>query len=577
MNKYAIYHQLEAPYVYGIDEDTLVIRLRTAKGDLRRCRIYYKDRYDWEKPYDVKAMNIADTSDLFDYYEAKITIKEKRFRYIFELEDNLGDTLFLNERGLVKELAEPVEQNGFQFPYLNSADLYESPTWMKEGIVYQIMPDRFCNGDKSNDPKDVMPWGAEVTQKSMFGGDLQGIIDKLDYLKELGVNIIYLTPVFESSTNHKYNTKDYYAIDKTFGDVNKAKELVEKCHEKGMKILFDAVFNHSGDDFFAFEDVVQKGEKSKYKDWFFVESFPVDKKKVNYATFANDVVTMPKLNSANIEVKSYLLEVAKYWIKDVGIDGWRLDVCDEVDHVFWRDFRKAIKSVKSDAVAVGEIMHESLAWLKGDQLDSIMNYPVKNLCVDFFAKRIISLEEFDNGLAVNRNLYMDSINRSLFNLVGSHDTSRFLTEAGEQVERLKLAAAFQFTYIGVPYIYYGDEIGLTGGHDPQCRKCMIWEEDKQNRELLEFFKKLTAIRKEEKTLTYGDFKTLFSENQVYSYLRSFNGEEIIVVLNNSDENKIVQIDRLSGIYLELMKNKEENIDKQVLLLPNEVKIFKNIR
>jgi glycosidase len=342
-----------------------------------------------------------------------------------------------------------------------------------------------------------------------------------------------------------------------------------------MRIVFDAVFNHSGDDFFAFEDVVKNGEQSKYKDWFYIKDFPVDKEKVNYLTFANNIWRMPKLNTENPEVVEYLLKVAEYWIKEVGIDGWRLDVCDEVDHAFWREFRKTVKKANPEALIIGEVMHESSAWLRGDQLDSIMNYPFKHLSIDFFAKRVINAEEFDSGLTDNRVIYMKKINSNMFNLIDSHDTARFLTDAEEKIERLKLAAAFQYTYIGMPYIYYGDEVGMVGGNDPDCRRCMIWEEEKQDRDLFNFYKTLNRIRKENKALVYGDFKTLYKEDSVLVFKRIFNEEQILVVINNSDEAHTLMLSSISGSYIDLLENSSPvELGETTELCGNEIKILK---
>jgi glycosidase len=575
MNKHAIYHVTDIPYAYGIDEKTLFVRIRTANTDVKKAIIYYKDRYDWENPFKAEEMLLSESDELFDYFEAEISVEENRYRYYFELQDKNDKSIFLSERGLAENIREPKEQGAFQFAYLNPADIYISPSWAQEGIVYQIFPDRFNNGDKSNDPEETLQWGEPVTTTSMFGGDLQGIIDKLDYIEELGVNLLYLTPIFQSSSNHKYNTSDYYAVDKAFGDIDKAKELVNKCHERGMRIVFDAVFNHSGDDFFAFEDVVKNGRKSRYKDWFYIKEFPVDKEKVNYLTFANNVWRMPKFNTENPEVVEYLLKVAEYWIKEIGIDGWRLDVCDEVDHAFWRKFRKKVKKANPEALIIGEIMHEASAWLRGEQLDSIMNYPFKHLSMDFFAKRIIDAEEFDSGLTDNRVIYMKKINNNMFNLIDSHDTARFLSECEEKTERLKLAAAFQYTYIGMPYIYYGDEVGMVGGNDPDCRRCMIWEEEKQDRDLFSFYKTLNRIRKENKSLVYGDFKTLYKQNNVIAFKRVFNNDKIVVILNNSDEAYTLELPQLKGNYMDLLnENSKIIVEDEIILLPNDVKILR---
>jgi len=576
MNKHAILHLVEPPYVYGIDENNLIVRIRTAKNDVSKCEIYYKDRYEWKTKYNVKEMELKERAELFDFYETIISVEGKRYRYLFKITDKAGESIYLNETGLHLNIEEPAEQGAFQFPFLNSADIYRGVKWAENSIVYQIMPDRFCNGDKNNDPKNVLKWGDKVTTTSMFGGDLQGIIDKLDYLEDLGINLIYLTPIFLSSTNHKYNTKDYYKIDNTFGDINKAKELVQKCHERNIKIIFDAVFNHCGHDFFAFQDVIKNGESSKYKDWFFIDKFPVDIEKVNYLTFAEKIYAMPKFNTENEEVRNYLLDIAKYWIAEVKIDGWRLDVCDEVDHSFWREFRKTVKKANPDAIIVGEIQHEAGSWLKGEQLDSIMNYPFKHLCIDFFAKRKITAEYFDNQLAFDRSMYMEKINLLLFNLIGSHDTSRFLYEAKEDVKRMLLAAVFQFTYIGIPYIYYGDEVGITGGEDPECRRCMIWEQNKQNKELLELYKKLIKIRKEEKALVYGEYTSLYKKDGVLAFKRTLEDEEIFVILNNSDDSHKIDLGREKLEFDDLILKEQVLIDRYIDIEQNSYKILKVI-
>lgn len=533
VNKYAIYHITDVPFAYGKDKDTLCLRIKTARGDIRSCKVHYKDRYNWDHQFNAKHMQITMSTELFDFWSVDISSYRNRYRYFFEIIDMEGNLLFLDERGF-REDVENKEATAFQYAYLAEGDLYEESKWLQEAVVYQIFIDRFYNGDRCNDPENTLPWGGKVDYYTMFGGDLQGIIEKIDYLKDLGVNLLYLTPIFKASTNHKYNTTDYYEIDSQFGSIETAKELVKKCHENGIKIVFDAVFNHSGEQFFAFQDVIKKGEKSIYKDWYFIDEFPVDLEKVNYYTFANNQRKMPKLNTKNEEVKEYLLDVAKYWVQEIGIDGWRLDVCDEVDHAFWREFRKAVKSCNEEAIIIGEIMHEATSFLKGDQLDSIMNYPFKGAVIDFFANRSIDVERFDHILSENRSIYMDSITRQMWNLCGSHDTKRFLTECRGDVRRVKLMLVAQFTYIGVPYIYYGDEIGLEGGDDPHCRKCMEWDIKKQNHGLLEFYKQLITLRKSHKALMYGEYKTLVAQNNIFAYERSYEEETIIIILNNND-------------------------------------------
>lgn len=575
MNLHAIYHITDVPYAYAEDENNLFIMIRTGKKDVKGCRLFYKDRYDWENPFNVKNMELRNRDNLFDYFETVINLEKNRYRYFFELEGWDGNILYYNERGFHGKSV--CEAGAFEFPYIASADVYNSPSWAREGIVYQIFPDRFCNGDKSNDPSGVKSWGDDVTTASMFGGDLEGIINKLDYLKELGITIIYLTPIFLSTTNHKYNTCDYYKIDPHFGDIDTVKRLVKNAHERGIKIILDAVFNHSGSDFFAFLDVVKNQEKSKYKDWYFINEFPVSIEKINYETFADNVSIMPKLNTSNPDVREYLLDVSEFWIKEVGIDGWRLDVCDEVDHFFWREFRKRVKDANREAFIIGEICHEASSFLKGEQLDSIMNYPFRDVMIDYFAKRKITADEMIYELSSKRALYMKKINMNMLNLLGSHDRSRFLTECDNHVERLKLAAAFQYTYIGIPYIYYGDEVGLSGGHDPECRRCMEWDEKRQNRELLNYYKALNKIRKENKVLIYGDFINVCSKGSITEFKRVNNEDVILVILNNCDEENFLKSEDIKGDYINLFTGEKINIFDSIVLKPNDIKILKLCR
>ncbi|WP_160679650.1 glycoside hydrolase family 13 protein [Clostridium sp. C8-1-8] len=571
MNKQAIHHITEAPYAYGVGEKSLCLKLRSAKDDLSSVVVYYKDRYNWEGEFETSSLNKVNTSDLFDYYETVVEVDEKRFRYFFEITDFEGNVSYMNERGILNK--KPDIANTFQFPFLCKADLYDEVKWAQEGVVYQIFPDRFNNGDKNNDPKGIKPWGDKVTTETMFGGDLQGIIDKVDYISKLGVSILYMTPIFMSRSNHKYDTTNYYEVDPQFGDNEKLRELVKKCHDNDIKVVLDAVYNHSGSDFFAFEDLIEKGEKSRYKDWYFVDSYPVNTKEVNYVTFANKVSRMPKLNTSNSEVKNYLLKVSKYWIEEIGIDGWRLDVCDEVDHAFWRDFKKAVKESKDDAFIIGEIMHESNSFLKGDQLDSIMNYPFRECCLDFFARKAIDADELDHILAESRALYMNAVNRQLLNLIDSHDTARFLTDCDGDKDKMKLAIALQYTYVGIPYIYYGDEVGMEGKTDPDCRRCMIWDEKEQDLDMLDHYKSLAEVRKKSKALVYGDYTNVCKDGMALGFTRKYEDEEVLVLINNGTEAYEYSLG-YQGSFNNLYEGKEEAIDKKIVLEPMSFKILK---
>ncbi|MFX0560521.1 alpha-glycosidase [Tepidibacillus infernus] len=536
----SIFHQPYGSFAFPIDGHTLRIRIRAKKGDVEQVTVLHGDRYQpIEHDVPLRMKKVA-SDDLFDYFSCDLPSKTRRIRYTFYLEAN-GSGVWYGDKGIANER---VAVGDFQFPFINEQDLFEVPEWVKKGIVYQIFPERFANGNTKNDPENVEPWGGKPTPHNFFGGDLEGMIEKLPYLDDLGVNVIYMTPVFESPSNHKYNTTDYYKIDPHFGDLDTVKKLVKESHKRGIKVIFDAVFNHCGYDFFAFQDVVKNGEKSKYKDWFYIESFPiVTEPHPNYETFANDVWTMPKLKTSNPEVKEYLLNVARYWIEEAGIDGWRLDVANEVDHDFWRAFRKVVREANPEALIIGEIWHDSAPWLEGDQYDSVMNYLFREAIFDFFARRNIGVSTLDARLAKARMKYRDQANYAMFNLIDSHDTERFLTSVGEKEELLRLAALFQMTYIGMPMVYYGTEIGMTGKNDPDCRKTYVWDEKEQNRDLFDYYKKLIQIRKSNLELTHGDVETVLIDeiNQVYAFARNYEGKSAVVVINSLQKEQEVEI------------------------------------
>jgi glycosidase len=432
-------------------------------------------------------------------------------------------------------------------PYIRESDTFATPNWAKSAIFYQIFPERFRNGDKASDPPNMVEWGTlPVTSETFYGGDLRGIIESLPYLTNLGVNAIYLTPIFSSPSSHKYDTADYYKIDQHFGDMKTLSELVRKCHRIGMRVVLDGVFDHCGFDFWAFQDVVQKGRLSKYKDWFRIYSFPIETYPApTYETWGKSIWRMPRFMTSNPEVKKYLIDVAVYWIKEADIDGWRLDTASEIDHEFWRDFRRAVKAAKPEALIIGEIAQSASAWLEGDQFDSVMNYALRDIVVDFFADRSIKAEEFDARLAKLRMQHYRQVNEVLYNLMGSHDTVRFLSLCDGRVDRLKLALIFQMTYVGMPAIYYGDEIGLKGGKEwEDNRRGMIWDETKQDQELLDFCRRMINVRKSHKALTDGDFVTLHSNSRTntYAYLRAHEEARIIVALNNSSRKQNIRIE-----------------------------------
>ncbi|WP_019912220.1 alpha-glycosidase [Paenibacillus sp. HW567] len=531
----AVYHRPRLNWSYAYDHDTIHLRLRAKKGDLTEVFAWAGDKYAWDATKELIPMTLFTSDAMFDYWECSSVPLYRRLKYGFLLQKG-HERIWMTESDFQTE--RPANPNRlFEFPYINRGDVFTPPAWVKDAVFYQIFPERFANGDASLNPANVQPWGDTPTPVNFFGGDLQGVMDHLDHLSELGITGIYFTPIFTATTNHKYDTEDYMTVDPHFGDVQTLKKLVAACHERGIRVLLDAVFNHSGRTFAPFVDVLEKGEASQYKDWFHIREFPLQvvDSIPTYDAFAFEPL-MPKLNTEHPKVKEYLLKVAEYWITEVGIDGWRLDVANEVDHEFWRDFRKVVKRANPEAYILGEIWHESAPWLEGDKFDAVMNYPFTDAVLDFFVYCALDAEGFANAIGKQLSRYPLQASEVAFNLLDSHDTARLLTVAEGDKNKMKLAALFQFTFMGTPCIYYGDEIGMDGEGDPGCRKCMEWNPEKQDRELFSYYRKLIEIRGNHPALRTGAFTFLEAGRQgsKLAYERRL-GDDIIVVLINTEE------------------------------------------
>ncbi|MFQ5821222.1 MAG: alpha-amylase family glycosyl hydrolase [Candidatus Heimdallarchaeota archaeon] len=404
------------------------------------------------------------------------------------------------------------------------------PDWVKDAIIYEIFPERYANGNPDNNPPDIEPWGGIPTRTNFFGGDLQGIIDKLDYIKELGINAIYLTPIFAANTNHKYDTIDYYQIDPCFGTLNTFRSLLQRAHDSGIRIILDAVFNHVGDGFWAFQDVIERGETSQYVNWFYIEDLPVTRTPMpNYASYEN-ASYLVKLNVHNLEVRRYLFDVARHWAQE-RIDGWRLDVPFLMNHHFWKRFRRVVKEINPELYIVAEIWEKATSWLKGDECDGAMNYRLRDIILDFFVYKKMDTQTFDRKLAALRAEHPGETAYTMLNLLGSHDTPRFLTLCKGNKELFKVAVAFLFTYVGVPMIYYGDEVGMKGENDPDCRRPMVWDPVVQDQKLLEWHRQLIRIRKAYPALRRGSIQTIHALGDVYAFERQQNTDYVLVFLN----------------------------------------------
>ncbi len=510
MQTAALYHRPDSEFAYLYTKDRMRLRLKTAKDDVAKVSLIKGDPYDFNETkwyLDQLPMKKTLSTKTHDFWEIEVESVTRRLQYGFYLLGEDGLSAFYGDQGLFPYEEEflSVPNYYFRMPYFQEIDRFKAPSWVKDTVWYQIFPERFANGDKTNDPKGTLPWGSKAPDREdFFGGDLKGIIDHLDYLEDLGITGIYLCPIFKAHSNHKYDTIDYLEIDPSFGDKKTFKKLVDLCHEKGIKVMLDAVFNHIGDTSPQWQDVIKNGEKSKYVDWFHIHSFPVDTyvmvgeetaAHLTYDTFSY-TPHMPKLNTANPEVQDYLLNIATYWVKEFHIDGWRLDVANEVDHHFWKLFRREIEKINPEVYILGEIWHSSQAWLSGDEFHGVMNYAFTDAMKDYFIKRRITPSKMVSGMNEQQMLYKDQTNEVTFNLLDSHDTARILTLAQEDKDLTCATLTFMFLQKGAPCLYYGTEIGMTGLDDPDCRKCMIWEKDQQDTQMLDFTKKLIAFKKE---------------------------------------------------------------------------------
>ncbi|MGZ7441584.1 alpha-glycosidase [Paenibacillus sp. TH7-28] len=531
----ALYHVPRDKWAYAYDPATIHLRFRTKRDDVERVFALTGDKYDWKGTYQELAMEKAAHDRMFDYWEVSVRPKFKRLSYAFKLVSG-AETVYVQDSGIQTEEPTPPGEL-FEFPYIHEIEVFKVPEWAKQAVFYQIIPERFANGDPSNDPKPVETWSGKPTRENFFGGDLQGVLDHLDDLVDLGITAIYFTPLFTAPSNHKYDTMDYKQVDPHFGDNELLKKVVESCHERSIRVVLDAVFNHCGEQFPPFQDVLKNGAASPYADWFHVNKFParVENGVPTYDTFGF-FPKMPKFNTANPQLKEYLLGVAEYWIKEIKLDGWRLDVANEIDHHFWREFRQVVKRANPDAYLIGEVWSDSLNWLLGDQFDSVMNYPFADKVLEFFTGGMDGCAFSDEmGALIMR--YPQQTNEVVFNMLCSHDTPRLLARVGGDKRKLKLCVVFLFTYIGTPCVFYGDEIGLTGDGDPDCRKCMEWDQSKQDRELYDFYKLMIALRKKHTALRQGRFRFLHAEpgDPCIIYERMDEAMHFTVWMNNTPE------------------------------------------
>lgn len=539
---------------YFIDSITWVI----FKDDVEIERILLN--YDEsEKAFIGEVDNFLDVGVYFYYFEVNAHIDGyvKKVYYGKSFEDGQSQEF---EYGHI---------NKYQITVYEKCD---TPSWFKDGILYHIFVDRFNNGNRNgkinnpkrnsfiyanweDDPMYIKDEQGNISRWDFYGGNLKGIISKLSYLKKLGVSIIYLSPIFEASSNHKYDTGDYKRIDPMFGDEETFKELIDKAKEKGISIILDGVFSHTGDDskyFNRFGNYSSVGayqsEDSPYREWYLK-----DDKTGDYKCWW-DVKSLPNTNELEPSFMDYILyeedSVIKKWTK-MGVKGWRLDVADELPTKFIQEMKKELRSVDKDCVLVGEVWEdasnkvsyeERRSYLLGKELDSVMGYPFRKNILDFLKNEINSSQLNNRYMEIKEN-YPSEAFKSNLNLIGTHDVKRIKTELNEDRDLVKLAVTAQMTFEGVPYIYYGDEAGLIGNTDPDNRRTYPWKNEDED--MIEFYKSITSIRTKNDVLVNGDTEFInTNDDDVFGYIRyneNKKANKIIVLLNRSENNKSIFI------------------------------------
>lgn len=438
------------------------------------------------------------------------------------------------------------------------------PAWAKDAIFYQIFPDRFAKSGRVTKPNNLLPWDAPPHQEKYHGGDLLGVVEKLDYLVDLGVNALYLNPIFQSACNHRYHTHDYYQVDPLLGGNAAFRELVTEAHKRGIRVMLDGVFNHASRGFFQFNDILENGPHSPWIDWFTIEDWPLSaydgSKPAHYLAWW-DNRALPKFNTDNPQVQEFLMQVAEFWVREYDIDGWRLDVAAEIETPgFWEEFRQRVRAIKPDAYIVGEIWGIAPEWLSGDRFDSNMNYTFTGAITAFAGQEHVSpklaegrgyqpyppitAEQFRDKIDHLLSSFHWETNLVQYNQLDSHDTPRLRSLAMGDVDTLKLCTLFQMTYPGPPSIYYGNEIGIAGTdvydeptQDKDARWPMSWDESAWETDLLDYFKTMIRIRNDNPVFRHGRYETLFAEGNIYVFMRQDEEKKntAVVALNVSNE------------------------------------------
>lgn len=581
-----------------VKEDTIEFRAKIWCGQIDRMTLWLEG--------DKFTMNYLGQDSSYDYYHLllPLTSQQTTKKYFFIAERGRKNLYLYPE-----ELSTRMKKDLFFIWQQPKEELFLTPKWAYSSVMYQIFPERFFNGDTTNDPdftesyyddcRTAPPKGKKLKPQqeyfhlvedwyniaglkknpyhpegkpdwwSFYGGDIVGIEQKLPYLNDLGISLLYLNPVFQAKSNHHYDAADYMKLDPHFGTPEEFKHFVKASHKMGIRIILDVAFNHTGEAFWAFQDCVEKGPGSAYWNWYDWKKWPLpsplpyDYQPRDYYQCWWGVKDLPDLNfdlarphpieneitdirlaAPNWNVVNYILSVAEYWIKEMDLDGFRLDVPEEVPFWFWKIFRQKVKSLKSDSLLIGEIWHRATDWVNGDYFDSVMNYAFfKDPVLDFFLLRKLDARGFAQQIVQGLVAYPIQGTWCMMNLLGSHDTYRVIELAKGNIHKLKLAILFQMTFIGIPHIYYGDEILMYGKGDPDNRRPFNWryQEDSRAIGMHDYYKRLIQIRSQFPVLQTGEFGVLYTEGKILAFERKDDNTICIIVLNNEAKRSTCMI------------------------------------
>ena len=521
MNPATIFHRPMSEFAFALDDTHYIFRLRTGKGEAESVRFYYADRAVMTPKLQFAPLPMEKfrTDRYFDWYEIRLETPFERIAYYFELQNGVETLCYYGD--CYEMAGTPTRADYFQLPFNHRADRFAAPAWTRDAVVYNIFPDSFAAGMR------LAPNGAPPCR----GGTVRGVTENLDYIASLGFNCIYLNPIFAARSYHRYDTLDYYRIDPHMGAEDDLRDLVRRAHALGIRVILDGVFNHVSSDHPFFRDVLENGRASRYYSCFYAlpetPRLPAAGELPGYTCFSY-VADMPKTNTADPFLRQYFCDVGAYWVRKFDVDGWRLDVANELDDGFLRAFRASVKAAKSDALIVGEVWENAAHYLGGDMLDSAMNYDFRRYCRRFFAEQTVDAETFDTNVSTLLLRYNENALFAQLNLLDSHDVSRFLSLCGGKTERMELAVLLQMTFPGMPCVFYGDEKGLCGESEPEYRRPMAWDASSP---LEEVYRRMIALRKTHPALRYGSFHTELACGGVYRYSRVWNGTKITVAMN----------------------------------------------